>query len=61
MSARAGRCALALTRQDLGRLAGLVRRSREDFFRLSPAWGLVYARRLLAVALAGDAAEHFMS
>jgi hypothetical protein len=61
MSAPGARCTLPLTRQDLARLAGLARRSRDDFFRLSPAWGLLYARRLLAVALSGEAAEHFIS
>jgi hypothetical protein len=61
MGAPGARCTLAITRQDLRRLAGVARRSREDFFRLNPAWALLYGRRLLASALAGEAAEHFVS
>lgn len=61
MSSAGDRCRLAITRQDLRRIGGVARRSRQDFFRLNPAWALLYGRRLLATALAGDAAEHFAS
>lgn len=61
MGATGARCTLAITRQDLRRLAGIARRNREDFFRLNPAWALLYARRLIATALAGEAAAHFVA
>jgi len=55
------RCTEPITRRDLKRVAAIARREREDFFRLNLAWRLLYARRLLCVALAGDAATHSLN
>lgn len=52
------RCCEPITRRDLKRIAGVARREREDFLRLNPAWALLYAKRLLCVALAGEAGAH---
>lgn len=50
-----------ITRRDLKRLAAIVRRERDDFFRLNGAWSLLYSKRLLCVALAGEAAVHALN
>ncbi len=50
-----------ITRRDLKRLAALVRREREDFFGLNSAWSLLYSKRLLCVALGGEAAVHALN
>jgi hypothetical protein len=50
-----------ITRRDLKRLAAIARREREDFFDLNSAWSLLYAKRLLCVALAGEAAIHALN
>ncbi|MEO8040556.1 MAG: hypothetical protein ABI794_17440 [Betaproteobacteria bacterium] len=55
------RCIEPITRRDLKRIATIARHEREDFFRLNVAWALLYAKRLLCVALAGDAASHSLS
>lgn len=56
-----GRCFEPIVRRDLARLAGLVRREREDFFRLNAGWSLLYSKRLLASVLAGAAAAHHVN
>lgn len=55
------RCYLPIGTRDLKRLAGLVRRSREDFLRLNPGWGLLYGKRFLCSVIAGDAAAHLVN
>lgn len=50
-----------ITRRDLKRLAAVARREREDFFSLNAAWSLLYAKRLLCVALGGEAAVHALN
>jgi hypothetical protein len=50
-----------ITRPDLRRLARLAAEDREDFFARHPEWGLLYRRRLVAVALCGDAALHYLN
>ena len=50
-----------ITRRDLKRLAAIARREREDFFGLNNAWSLLYSKRLLCVALAGEAAIHALN
>ncbi|MBX9962785.1 MAG: hypothetical protein K2Y35_07015 [Burkholderiales bacterium] len=52
------RCTEPITRRDLKRIAGVARRERQDFFRLNPAWALLYGKRLLCVGLAGEAGAH---
>lgn len=52
------RCTEPITRRDLKRIAAVARREREDFFGLNPAWALLYGKRLLCVALAGEAGAH---
>jgi hypothetical protein len=52
------RCTEPIARRDLKRIAGVARREREDFFRLNPAWALLYGKRLLCVGLAGEAGAH---
>lgn len=55
------RCTEPIARRDLKRIAGVARREREDFFRLNPAWALLYGKRLLCVGLAGEAGAHAMN
>lgn len=50
-----------ITRRDLKRLAAIARREREDFFGLNNAWSLLYSKRLICVALAGEAAVHALN
>jgi hypothetical protein len=56
-----GRTRTPITRHDLKRLARIARREREDFFRLNGAWSLLYSKRMICVALAGEAAIHALN
>lgn len=51
----------AITRSDLKRLAKLAREEREDFFGRHPEWSMLYRRRVIASALCGDAALHYLN
>ena len=50
-----------ITRADLKRLARLARDDREDFFGRHREWALLYRKRMVCVALCGDAALHFIN
>ncbi len=50
-----------ITRQDLKRLARLAQEEREDFFGRHPEWAILYRKRVLCVALCGDAALHYLN
>ena len=50
-----------ITRADLRRLARIAAEEREDFFSRHPEFALLYRKRLLCTALAGDAALHYLN
>jgi hypothetical protein len=50
-----------ITRQDLRRLARLAQEERDDFFGRHAEWAILYSRRVLCVALCGDAALHYLN
>jgi hypothetical protein len=50
-----------ITIADLQRLAAIARADREDFFRRNPALGMLYADRLICVALCQGAALHYLN
>ena len=49
----------AITKADLRRLARIAEEEREDFFSRHPEWAILYGKRVLGSALAGDAALHY--
>lgn len=51
----------SISRNDLKRLARLALEEREDFFGRHPEWSMLYRKRVLASALCGDAALHFIN
>lgn len=57
----AGRSFEAITRADLKRLARLAHSDREEFFERHPEWAILYRKRFIGAALAGDAALHFIN
>lgn len=50
-----------ITRTDLKRLARLAHAEREEFFERHPEWAILYRKRFVCAALAGDAALHFIN
>lgn len=50
-----------ISRNDLRRLARIALEEREDFFARHPEWSILYRKRVLASALCGDAALHFLN
>lgn len=50
-----------ITKTDLRKLARIAREEREEFFGRHPEWAILYRKRLVCVALAGDAALHFVN
>ncbi len=50
-----------MTKADLRRLARIAQEDRDDFFGRHPEWALLYRRRVLASALCGDAALHYLN
>ena len=50
-----------ITKADLKRLARIAATEREDFFGRHPEWSLLYRKRIVCVALCGDAALHFVN
>ena len=50
-----------VSRADLRRLARLALEERDDFFHRHPEWSALYRRRVIASALCGDAALHFVN
>ena len=51
----------AITRADLKRLARQAHSDREEFFERHPEWAILYRKRFIGAALAGDAALHFIN
>lgn len=50
-----------ITKTDLRRLARLAHADREEFFERHPEWAILYRKRFIGAALAGDAALHFVN
>ena len=50
-----------ITRADLKRLARIAAKEREDFFARHREFAILYRRRLLCTALAGEAALHYVN
>lgn len=50
-----------ITKADLKRLARIAREDREDYFGRHPEWAMLYRKRMVCVALCGDAALHFVN
>ncbi|HEX4984938.1 MAG TPA: hypothetical protein VFV71_02580 [Burkholderiales bacterium] len=50
-----------ITKADLRKLGRIARAEREDFFERHPEWGMLYRKRVVCVALCGDAALHFVN
>jgi hypothetical protein len=50
-----------MSKADLHRLARVGAQQREDFFTRHPEFALLYRRRLLCDALAGEAAVHYVN
>jgi hypothetical protein len=50
-----------ISKADLRRLARIGNQQREDFFTRHPEFALLYRKRLLCTALAGDAAAHYVN
>ncbi|HVY04497.1 MAG TPA: hypothetical protein VHB46_00850 [Burkholderiales bacterium] len=48
-----------ITKTDLKKLARIAASERDDFFGRHPEWAMLYRKRLVCVALCGDAALHF--
>jgi hypothetical protein len=55
------RSTLRITRTDLKRLARIAEEDRADYFSRHPEFAILYSRRLLCTALAGDAALHYLN
>jgi len=50
-----------ISKADPRRLARIGNQQREDFFTRHPEFALLYRKRLLCTALAGDAAAHYVN
>ena len=50
-----------ITKADLRHLARIAEEEREDFFSRHPEWSILYGKRVLGSALAGDAALHYVN
>jgi hypothetical protein len=50
-----------ISRTDLKRLARIAKEDRADYFSRHPEFAILYSRRLLCAALAGDAALHYLN
>lgn len=55
-----GRSFLAITQDDLKRLAELARIDRIEFFKSHPNWAALYKTRVLCTALCQGAAKHYV-
>lgn len=51
----------SLSKVDLRRIARIAREAREEYFERHSEWAILYRKRLVCAALAGDAALHFIN